>query len=141
MPQEFKERFRTLRQPFHFHRIGDEAEGTDNIMGIGGPVSRDRAVKDDGACFIHDRALRSAGLDHKRPPDFSDGSAERKSAHVNLRNIRTVLARRGSYAGEAVFDNKAVLWRRSHPFGGKQEKIQRGLAVLDEDASEDTRRR
>jgi hypothetical protein len=27
-------------------------------------------------------------------PDFPEGSAEREAAHINLRNIRTVLARR-----------------------------------------------
>jgi hypothetical protein len=29
-----------------------------------------------------------------RLPDFPEGSAEREAAHINLRNIRTVLARR-----------------------------------------------
>jgi hypothetical protein len=27
-------------------------------------------------------------------PDFPEGSAEREAAHINLRNIRTMLARR-----------------------------------------------
>ena len=29
-----------------------------------------------------------------RLPDFPEGSPEREAAHINLRNIRTVLARR-----------------------------------------------
>ena len=40
-----------------------------------------------------DRTDRSAGPDHQRPAGHAGGSANRQIALINLRNIRSVLAR------------------------------------------------